>query len=250
MGRVRRLVLSLGAAVSVVATAMMVTVGAAGGFGAGPGSFAYTDTSANANFFNPVDQSSVSVSVDRTLYLVNPGGHGGAEQMTVLSIFVFAPDPDPSQPPIVDASGCFVIPDSAFVVSKDLGKATLNATVNESDMCPGFLVPVGTDSTPSKGGGPGGGGFTFPLTVTGSWTGSGVIGKSDSQGVFRCGRFVSTTHSSSRSQFSAGMTVSISGFGTFSGSAPDAFGSVSTSDNRFDVNGTGVISPACGGKGG
>ena len=250
MGPVRRLVLSLGVAVSLIAAATMVAVGAAGGFGAGPGSFAFTDTSASASFFNPADQSTQSVSVDRTLYLVGPGGKkGGAQQMTVLSVFIYVPGTDPNLPPVLDASGCFVIPDSAFVVSKDLGQATLNVTVNENNACPEFLSPV-SDGAPAKGGGPGGGGFTFPLTVTGSWTGTGVIGKSDNQGVFRCGGFVSSTHTSSRSQFSAGMSVLISGFGTFSGSPPDAFGFVSSTDNRFDVNGTGVLSPACGGKGG
>src|SRR6266576_913155 len=129
MGRIRRVVLSSATAVSLLAAATIVAVGAAGGF---------------------------------------------------------------------DASGCFVIPASDFVVGKNLGTATLNATVDENNLCEGFLVPVG-DSAPAKAGGPGGGGFTFPLTVTGSWTGTGVIAKIDNHGVFRCGGFVSNTHSSTRS---------------------------------------------------
>jgi hypothetical protein len=246
MGRIRRVALSLATAVSLLSAATIAAVGAAGGFGASPGSFAFTDTSASANFYNPVDGSSQNVSVDRTLFLVSPGG---AQEMTVLSVFIFVPDPDPEQPPLLDASGCFVIPASDFLVSKNLGTATLNATVNENNLCEGFLVPVGA-SAPAKAGGPGGGGFTFPLTVTGSWTGTGVIAKNDNNGVFRCAGFVSITHSSARSQFSASLTVSISGFGTFSGTPPNSFGIVSASDQRFDVNGTGVLSPACGGKGG
>ncbi len=249
MGRIRRVVLSSATAVSLLAAATIVAVGAAGGFGASPGSFAFTDTSASANFFNPVDGSTQNVSVDRTLYLVNPSGKGGSQEMTVLSVFIFVPDPDPTQPPLLDASGCFVIPASDFVVGKNLGTATLNTTVDETNLCEGFLVPVG-DSAPAKGGGPGGGGFTFPLTVTGSWTGNGVIGKSDNHGVFRCAGFVSNTHSSTRSQFSSGLTVFISGFGTFTGTPQTSFGVVSSSDQRFDVNGTGVLPPACGGKGG
>jgi hypothetical protein len=235
--------------VSLIAAATVITVSATGGFGSAPGRFTFTDKSANASFFNPVDNSSESIFVDHSLSTVRPPGQPGfvPQEMTTLSIFIDVPDVDPSQPPVLAASGCFVIPDSAFVVSRDLGSATLNATVNESDTCPFFSVPFGNPGAAAAG--PGGGGFTFPLIVTGSWTGTGVTAMSDDQGTFRCAGFVSTTHNQTRSQFSAAVTVSISGFGTFTG-PPNSFGGVSVSNQTFDVVGTGVISPACGGKGG
>jgi hypothetical protein len=143
-------------------------------------------------------------------------------------------------------AGCFVIPQSDLVVSKTLNTATVNATVNETDQCDGFIAPIGAG--PAKSGGGGGTGFTFPLTVTGTWTGTGVTSAQSDQGLFRCGGFVSTTNSQTNSQFSSNVTVSISGIGTFSGGT-SAFGNVSVSKYAFNVTGTGVLPTACGGKG-
>ena len=240
----RRLAISAGVSVSVMTALTVVSVAAAGGFGSGAGRFTYTDTNANASFFNPDDYSSVSISADHSLYMVRPRGQVGAtaQEMTVLSIYVFVPNADPNQPPL-ELYGCFVIPDSDLVVSKNLNTATLDATVNESDQCEGFISPIGAG--PAKGGG---GGFTYPLTVTGTWTGTGVTAMSTDQGVFTCGGFVSSTHSQTNSQFSSSVTVSISGVGTFSGGAPNAFGNVSVGSFAVNVTGTGILPSACGGK--
>jgi hypothetical protein len=248
MNLLRRIAVSAGVAVSLMASLAVVSVGAAGGFGSGAGRFTFNDTSANASFFNPDDNSSVSVSADHSLFMVRPRGGVGAtaQEMTVLSVFVFVPGPDPTQPPLVEAAGCFVIPDSDLVVSKDLNTATLNATVEASDACDGFIAPIGAG--PAKGGGGGGGGFAFPLTVTGTWTGTGVTGTQTDEGLFTCGGFISQTHSQTSSQFSSNVTVSISGIGTFSG-GPSAFGNVSVGTNTFNVTGTGILPTACGGKG-
>jgi hypothetical protein len=244
----RRLAISAGVSVSVTAALTVVSVAAAGGFGSGAGLFTYTDTSANANFFNPDDYSSAGVSADHSLFMVRPRGGVGAtaQEMTVLSIYVYVPSADPNDPPLVDLYGCFVIPDSDLVVSRNLNTATLHATVNESDQCEGFISPIGVG--PAKGGGGGGSGFTYPLTVTGTWTGTGVTAMSSDQGVFTCGGFVSSSHSQYSSQFSSSVTVSISGVGTFSG-GPNAFGNVSVGSNVLNVTGTGILPSACGGKG-
>jgi hypothetical protein len=245
----RRIALSAGVAASVTAALTVVSVGAAGGFGSGAGRFTYSDTSANANFYNPDDNSSVSVSADHSLFMVRPRGGVGAtaQEMTILSIFVYLPDPDPTQPPLVDMAGCFVIPDSDLVVSKSLNTATLNATVNASDLCEGFIAPIGAGPAKGDGGG-GGSGFTFPLTVTGTWSGTGVTLMQSDQGVLKCGSFVATTDSQTNSQFSSSVTVSISGIGTFSG-GPSTFGNVSVGTNALNVAGTGILPSACGGKG-
>jgi len=251
MGRLRRATLSIGTAVSLLAALTVASVGAQGGFGQEPGHFTFDDVSSTASFFNPVDQSNASVSVDRSLFMFRPkaGGATTTQNETVLSVSVFVPDPvDPEGPPLVAAFGCFVIPDSDFVVSSDLQHASLNATVNESDSCPGFLVPVLGDE-PAKGGGGGGGGFAFPLTVTASWTGTGLVGTSDSQGRFACGSFSSSTHVQSRSALSSAVSASISGFGAFSG--PEAFGAVNVANIDMQVMGSGILPAGCGGgKGG
>ena len=68
MQGMRRLSLSVGLAVAVAASLTIVSVAAAGGFGSGAGRFTFTDTSAFVSSFNPTDQSSTSISVDRSLY--------------------------------------------------------------------------------------------------------------------------------------------------------------------------------------
>ena len=250
MGWFRRISVSLGVAVALLASIAVASVGAAGGFGSSGGHFVFHDLSATVSTFNPVDQSSDDISVDRSLYLIRPraGGPLDTQQMTVLSISVFTPNPDPTQPPILSDFGCFVIPDSAFVVSTDLQKATLNATVDESNFCPGFLVPL-TGAEPAKGGGGGGGGFTFPLTVTATWTGTGVAGTQDDQGSFRCQSFVSLFHNHTLSASSSNVVADISGVLSISGGQPDVFGFVQNSSYINDVAGSGIISAACGGKG-
>jgi hypothetical protein len=253
MGLVRRVTLSLATAVSMLAVLTVASVGAAGGFGQAPGHYNFSDTSANVSFFNPVDQSNENVSVDRSLFRFIPKGGGGivTQNETVLSVNVFVPNPtDPTLPPILSAVGCFFIPASDFVVSSDLQHASLKAKVNESDSCPGFLVPV-LGSAPAKAGGGGGGGFTFPLTVTASWTGTGLVGDQSDQGLFTCGTFRSITQTDSKSAFSSAVSATISGFGSIS-SGPDTFGSVNVSQQQLQVTGSGILPAGClpGGKGG
>ena len=252
MGLLRRFALSLGVAVALVSAVAVASVGAAGGFGSGAGRFTFTDKSAFASYFNPIDQSSTNISVDRSLYMSRSRAGGGTTSgvMTVLSLSVYLPDPsDPTLPPLFEADGCFVIPDSDFTVAPDLQTATLNATVGAGDICPGFLVPV-NGAAPAKGGGGGGGGFTFPLTVTAVWTGTGATGVQEDQGTFRCQTFVSSMHNHSESATSSSVTASITGFSSFAGGLDSGvFGAVSNTTSTFIVAGTGVITAACGGKG-
>jgi hypothetical protein len=248
MGLIRRVTLSVAAAVTLLAALTVASVGAAGGFGQAPGRYTFNDTTATASFFNPVDQSNQNISVDRSLFRFKPKGGGGitTQNMTILSVDVFVPSPDPTQPPITAASGCFVIPDSEFVVSGDLQHASVSATVNASDACPGSLAPV-LGGAPAKGGGGGGGGFTFPLTITGSWTGTGLVGVSDDKGSFRCGGFASTTDSRSQSALSSAVSAAIGAFSV----GPQAFGTVNVSKVQMQVTGSGILPAGCqgGGKG-
>ena len=248
MAPVRRVALSLGVAVSVIATMAIVSVGAAGGFGSSGGRFAFNDLGANASYFNPNDGSSLNLSVDRQLFLFRPRAGGplqGPQLMTVVSANYFVPNPDPTQPPLVSDSVFAVVPDGDFVVSSDLQTATLNTTIDVGN-CEEVIPADGAQ--PAKGGGGCGTGFTFPLTITATWTGTGVVGLQVSNGTSTCGGFTSTTHDQGRSAFSANVTATIGSFG-FSGGTPFVFGSVNSNQNTFIVAGKGILPPACGGKG-
>ena len=244
----RRLSISVGFAVGLVSVLAVATVAASGGFGFGVGQFTFSDTSAFNSFFNPVDQSNVNVSVDRGTFLFKPRGGGGFthSHMTVLNVNVFTPNPDPTMPPLVDAFGCFVIPDADFVVSSDLQAASLNATVDETNLCPGFLAPVlGAVVGKAGGGGGGSAGFNFPLTVSGNWIGTGAVQEQTDQGRFTCQTFSANTHNDSRFVQSSFVATSISGFGTFSG--PNSFGQVDVTNQVMQVTGQGILSAPCGG---
>lgn len=244
----RRLSLSVGFAVGLISALTVATVAAAGGFGFGVGQFTFSDTSAFNSFFNPVDQTNVNVSVDRGTFLFKPRGGGGFthSHMTVLNVNIFTPNPDPTMPPLVDAFGCFVIPDADFVVSSDLQAASLNATVDETNLCPGFLAPVlGAVVGKAGGGGGASAGLAFPLTVSASWTGTGAVQEQTDQGRFTCQTFSSVTHTDSRFAQSSDTMASISGFGSFGG--PDSFGQVAVTSQLMQVTGQGILSIPCGG---
>ena len=257
MPRFRRLVVSVGAAASLISAATVVTVGASGGFGFNAGTFTFTETSAFVSAFNPVDQSSLDLNVDRGTFMFRqrPGGAIQSSFMTTLSITQFIPNPDPTQPPTVNST-CLVIPDSDFTLSGDLQTAKLTV-VNESTLCPGFLVPVTGAVIGTKPGGGGGGGSTIPLPIsaTVTWTGNGAVGVSTDNGTFHCLTFDAITHNHGQQALSSNVTGSITAngaaFSSFSGGQQSGvFGSAASNTSVQDVAGRGILPPACGGKGG
>ena len=252
----RRLVLSIGIACSLISVATVGTVGAAGGFGVGAGTFTFNDSSAFVSVFNPIDQSSINLNVDHGTFLSRPR-HSGQLQtsdMTTLSITQFIPNPDPTQPPTTNAT-CLVIPDSDFTLSGDLQTAKLTV-VNESTLCPGFLVPVtGAAIKPQAGGGGGGSTIPLPISATVTWTGNGAVGVTTDNGTFRCLTFHATTHNRGQQALSSGVTGSITAngaaFSSFSGGQQSGvFGSAATNTSVQNIAGPGILPAACGGKGG
>lgn len=244
----RRLSLSVGFAVCLISALTVASVAAAGGFGLGVGQFTFSDTSAFNSYFNPLDQTNVNVSVDRGTFLFKPRAGGGftRSHMTVLSVNVFTPNPDPTQPPLMNAFGCFVIPDADFVVSSDLQTASLNATVGAADLCPGSLAPVlGAVVGKAPQGGAASAGLTFPLTVSGSWTGTGAVQEQTDEGRFTCQTFSSISHTDSTFAQSSDTMVTISGLGTFG--SPNSFGQVQVTNQLMQVTGQGILSASCGG---
>ena len=258
MKLIRRAALSLGIAASVAATLTIATVAAAGGFGEGAGTFTFTDTSAFVSTFNPADGSSIDLNVNRTTFIVRqrPNGEPITQDMTMLVITQFIPNPNPFLPPTVNST-CLVIPDPDFTVGPDLQTATL-AVVDASTQCGFFKVPVSGAVIDVKGGGGGGGGggIQLPLSANVTWTGNGAVGVSESNGTFRCLTFIAITHDHGQQALSASVTGSITAANgslsvSFSGGrSSGVFGAVNTSTNIQDVAGQGILPEACGGKGG
>ena len=256
MKLMRRAALSLGIAVSVASTLTIATVGAAGGFGVGAGTFTFTTTSAFVSTFNPADGSSIDLNVDRTTFIIRqrPNGEPQTQEMTMLVINQFIPNPNPLLPPTFN-SICLAIPDTDFTVGPDLQTATL-AVVDASTQCGFFKVPVSGAVIDLKGGGGGGGGgIQLPLSANVTWTGNGAVGVSESNGTFRCLTFIAITHDHGQQALSASVAGSITSagsvFASFSGGrSSGVFGAVDTTTNIQDVAGQGILPDACGGKGG
>jgi len=255
VARLRQLIVSVGIAVSIIAAATVVSVGATTGFGAGAGTFTFTDTSAFVSVFNPSDQSTLNLNVDRGTFMFRPRPLGALQTatMTVLSISQFIPNPDPTQQPTFNST-CLVIPNSDFTVSSDLQTAQLNV-VNESTLCPGFIVPVTGAVIDQKPGGGGGSTIPLPISATVTWTGDGATGVSDDNGTFRCLTFDAITHNHNQQSLSSNVTGQITGnnspFASFSGGQTSGvFGADSISTSVQNVAGLGILPAACGGKGG
>jgi hypothetical protein len=255
MARLRRLIVSVGIAVSIIAAATVVSVGATTGFGAGAGIFTFSDTSAFVSAFNPSDQSSLNLNVDRGTFMFGPRPNGALQTatMTVLSITQVFPNPDPTQPPTFNST-CLVIPDTDFAVSSDLQTARLNA-LDQSTLCPDFIVAVTGAVVDQKPGGGGGSTIPLPISATVTWTGDGAVGVSEDNGTFRCLTFDAITHNHSQQSLSSNVTGQItannSPFASFSGGqSSGVFGTDSINTSVQNVAGLGILPPACGGKGG
>lgn len=252
---IRRAALSVGVAISIAATLTIATVAAQGGFGAGGGTFTFTSTSAFVSTFNPIDQSSININVDRTTFITRqrPGGTPQTQTMTTLSVNQFIPGPDKTVPPTIN-SACVVIPDSDFTVSSDLQTAKL-VVVNASTQCGFFKAPVSGAVVDVKAGGGGGSNIQLPLSATVTWNGNGAVGFSTDNGTFRCETFVAITHDHGQQALSASVTGSVTSAGSFSvtfsgGQSSGVFGAVNMNTSVQDVAGQGILPPACGGKGG
>jgi hypothetical protein len=116
--------------------------------------------------------------------------------------------------PFVSGFDCFIIPDSDFVVAGDVQSASLNATVNAIDRCPGFAEPLAGIAAGKSGGGgpPPGGGLQFPLTVSANWSGNGATSTFASSDQSSCGGLSIENHTStSTAQATATGSLSMPG---------------------------------------
>jgi hypothetical protein len=150
--------------------------------------------------------------------------------------------------PTVNGFGCFVVPDSAFVVSADLQTATLNATLDpNANLCPGLMTPLLANAQAGPlpgGGGPPGGGLPA-MTVSVTWTGPGLAFHSTNSSTQTCGGFTSNFHTQgSSSSSNANGTVTIVGGATM---ALGSTVSAGVDDFNSVINANGMPSPLCTG---
>jgi hypothetical protein len=182
MTRAQRLLVT--AVAAVIVCAITSTAAFAAGF-LGPGHFSTEFADASGLWFpDRVSPTFVQVSVDRNEFVFRPtqnaGGSSLMQHATILLVqfkgntFGF---------------GCFIIPDSAFVVGSDTQSASVSVTITDPNTaCPGFAVPLGSLASGKPGGGPPpGGGIPLPLTVTATWSGNGATALTNSASQFSCG---------------------------------------------------------------
>ena len=216
--------------ISIAITGSLAFAAAAiGAGGLGPGNYSFSSQSADA-FFGMGGKggpptAAWSVSVNQGLNTFRPRGSGGpiVERNTMVFVTEF------------DASGnggfgCFVVPDSAFTVGRDLQSASLHAVLSADEVCDGFGAPVG-----GKGGGPfagGDGGLNLPITVDVTWTATTATSTSSDVFTFRCLNFNMNGNSSFQS-VQATATGSISALpGTFTAAYTD----VASGSSQLHVN--------------
>ena len=181
-----------------VALAGTAAAGGGGGYG-GPGHFQFSDTTAYATFGDPssgdyltgiyVDRGQLSFKLKRT-----PGAPVVEKPGTLLSVNEYSAT--------TSEYGCWVIPDSAFVVANDLSSASVNVHATADMVCPGFYVGGATGGKPglqsSIGYGGGGGGepptLITDIVVNLTWTGSGALWKNSNSGISKCGSYSANFH--------------------------------------------------------
>lgn len=184
-----------------VALASSAVAGGGGGFGL-PGLFKFSDWSANANFVDPATgTSSGGVFVDRGMQSFKlkhtPGAPVVEKPGTVLNVYEQS------------GYGCWIIPDSAFVVASDLSGATLNIHATADMQCPGLYVGSTTGGKPALQSalGFGGGGpppvLITDITVNLTWTGSGALWTNRNSGSSKCMGYVATFHGTFDYEFSS-----------------------------------------------
>jgi hypothetical protein len=214
----------------------MAAAGVAAVGGLTPGNYIFTNTSATAivgvAVGGPPEKQGVGVFVNRGLNSFRPAEHKGPRTVASSTMVQVA---------IFDSSGstfgCFIVPPSAFTVSKDLQSASLHTTLTVDRMCPGVGEPVtGKSDIISLAGG---GGLPLPMNVDITWTGLGVTSTGRDHSTFQCLDY-STQFSNDSHSSVATASGTIAGL---SGSFNTDVANVDSTDSRMDIKGT--PPPAC-----
>jgi hypothetical protein len=174
---------------------------AAGPIGFGqPGLFKFTDWQANATLVDPITGNIYGgLFVDRGMQSFKakhtPGAPVIEQAGTVLVVKELA------------GFGCWMIPDSAFVIANNLSGATLNIHATADMQCPGSFVgsatggkpalqntlAIGVDDPPAQ---------VTDIVVNLNWIGSGALWSNGNSSTSKCLDYIATFHSSSDYEFS------------------------------------------------
>jgi hypothetical protein len=218
------------------------TAAAGGGGYGGPGHFRFSDTSATANFGDPYSGGySTSVYLDRGQLSFKTKRTPGAPVIqkfgTVLNVSEYSAT--------TSEYGCWIIPDSAFVVASNLSSATVNVHATADMQCPGYFVSGATGGKPGLQSaiGYGGGGGEPPTAITDivvnlTWAGNGALWKNSNSGTSKCGSYTATFQGT----FDYEYATATGTVGDVSGSS-DPFAQVA--NNTQDSNSNSVPSSAC-----
>ncbi len=233
MRRIPRVALTAAGAAII---ALVTAVGASAAGFLGPGHFSTDTADANAAWYN--SSPFVTVDVNRGTFVFRPTHHGGTATMqhsTVLFVSV--------QTDTLFGQDCFVIPDSAFVESSGVQSASVNVTVDATNLCPGYATPIAGVIGDAGGGPPPGQDLPFPVTVSMTWTGNGVTSYFTDQSRSTCGGYSSVNHSTTSSAIaSASGTISLGDGTTLSLSSPDF---AQTDAGTFTSTAQGTPNPLC-----
>lgn len=167
----------------IAASVSPAAQGKGGGCGFGPGICSTDLAVAHGDFVNAGDSFDISLDVNRSTFVFRPKGGGTplVQHATVLFVTTFTPTFE---------SDCFVIPDSAFVVSRDAQSASLNVVLTGDQACPGFAqtLAAASGALPPAGGGGGAVGpqLPLPLGLSFTWNGPGSSFTNESTGTSRC----------------------------------------------------------------
>ena len=179
----RRSVLILSIAVT---GSLAFAASAFGAGGMGPGNYSLSSQSADAffgmNAKGGPPAASWSVSVNEGLNSFKPRGSGEPTVLHSTTVYVAEFDAAGN-----GGYGCFVVPDSAFTVSRDLSSASLHATLTADEICDGYATPVGGKAVTFAGGA--GGGLALPITVNVTWSARTATTTNTDAFTFRCLNF-------------------------------------------------------------
>lgn len=205
--------------VSIAAATLCSIVLAGGalaqGFGPPPGHSQSSDTNAFADLFDSTGSIHANPSVDRGTQTFKAKQASGPPVVTgpatMLNLEVDVPNGF--------AFGCWILPDAALTVSRDLLSATLTTTVTPGvNECPGPPLSSATGARPGlealslqplQEGPPGSFGFIGPVQISVTWTSLGAVVKSRFTNNASCAGFISNAQGSDQRAF-ANATATLS----------------------------------------
>jgi hypothetical protein len=181
-----------------IALAGSAAAGGGGGYGS-PGLSKFTDWSASASLTDPTTGDFYGgLGVDRGMQSFKLKHTPGAPVVEKPGTVLYLQGPS--------GFGCWMIPDSAFVVARDLSSATLNVHATPDMQCPGFFVGSATGGKPglqsSLGLDIGGPLQITDIVINLTWTGSGVQWSNRYSGNNKCLGYIATFQSTFDYEFS------------------------------------------------